>query len=155
MMKTKNFRKKGVSPLVATVLLVGFTVVLVALIMIWGKNYLEEKAQKEATLAKTQIECQQVDFRINSAKAGANLILDIKNLKDARIDGFIFRIGDEVAETGAKKEDGLSSLEQKKDLQVLGISAVSGATLDIIPRLRAGKGHYVPCSEKMISVVVE
>jgi len=43
MKKKKKFKKKGVSPLVATILLVGFTVALIALIAIWGKRYVEEK----------------------------------------------------------------------------------------------------------------
>ena len=37
--------RKGISPLVATVLLIAFSVALGAVVMSWGETYIEEKAQ--------------------------------------------------------------------------------------------------------------
>ena|ERR1041385_5126985 len=39
------FNKKGITPLVATVLLVAFSIGLGALVMSWGQDYIEQKAE--------------------------------------------------------------------------------------------------------------
>lgn len=39
-------RNKGISPLIATVLLLGFTVALAAIIMTWGKSFEESDCNK-------------------------------------------------------------------------------------------------------------
>ncbi|MFH1053296.1 MAG: archaellin/type IV pilin N-terminal domain-containing protein [Candidatus Woesearchaeota archaeon] len=38
----KRFSKKGVSPLIATVLLISFAVALGAIVMSWGRNYVQD-----------------------------------------------------------------------------------------------------------------
>ncbi|MFC1691208.1 archaellin/type IV pilin N-terminal domain-containing protein [Nanoarchaeota archaeon] len=47
-------KKRGVSPLVATVLLIGFAVALGAIVMNWGKDYVEQSAD---TLTQATIRC--------------------------------------------------------------------------------------------------
>lgn len=42
-----NLNKKGVSPLVATLLLVAFALVVGAVTMTWGKNYIEKAQEKK------------------------------------------------------------------------------------------------------------
>ncbi|MDD3244633.1 MAG: hypothetical protein PHU47_00615 [Candidatus ainarchaeum sp.] len=41
-----NFRKKGVSPLIATILLIVVAVILVTIVLTWGKNFATESLAK-------------------------------------------------------------------------------------------------------------
>jgi flagellin-like protein len=43
-MKSKRMNKRGVSPLIATVLLIAFAVALGAVVMNWGRSYVQETA---------------------------------------------------------------------------------------------------------------
>ncbi len=59
--------KKGISPLIATVLIIGFTVALAAVIMTWGSSFTKsiQSGQEEAT--KQQLACaQKVSLSIKS-----------------------------------------------------------------------------------------
>jgi flagellin-like protein len=41
-----NFRKKGVSPLIATILLIVVAVILVTIVLTWGKNFATDSLAK-------------------------------------------------------------------------------------------------------------
>lgn len=50
-------QKKAVSPLIATVLLIAFAVALGAVVMNWGRGYVEETASFAKEKSDTEIEC--------------------------------------------------------------------------------------------------
>ena len=50
--------KKGVSPLIATVLLIAFAVALGAVVMNWGKGYVQSQAVQVETQSNAQLSCQ-------------------------------------------------------------------------------------------------
>jgi flagellin-like protein len=56
-MKMKRFNKKGVSPLIATVLLIAFAVALGAVVMNWGRAYVEDTATFAQQKSDTEIKC--------------------------------------------------------------------------------------------------
>lgn len=73
--------KKGISPLIATVLIIGFTVALAAIIMTWGTTF--SKGIQKSTEATTneQMACAQ-DVQISLASAcvnGNDIQMTIKN----------------------------------------------------------------------------
>ena len=51
--------KKGISPLIATVLIIGFTVALAAVIMAWGQGFIKGMTESAETSANTDIACSQ------------------------------------------------------------------------------------------------
>ncbi len=147
----KISKKRGISPLIATVLLIGFVVALILLVMLWGKNYIEELAAKRGALALKQNECQAVEINVKSAQyEGTKATLVIENQKDIPIDKFVFRgiIKDksQVVEN-YNRLGGLEASQYEADFGTGGIEKV-----DIIPLLKAGRGKYVPCSDKHITV---
>lgn len=141
--------KKGVDALISTVLLVGLTVSLVAMIGIWGKNYVSEKAQKEGILAEMRLKCQSMSFDVSylASSGQSSVTARIRNTGAQNIDGFIFQ---------AKGENDVQPLEttdiiRRGDARELtltidaaGIGVIN--SINIIPRIRAGKGTYVPCT---------
>lgn len=65
-MQNKMFSKskKGVSPLIATVLLIAFAVALGAVVMNWGKTYVEDQADRVGKRSDSQITCS-MDVQLN------------------------------------------------------------------------------------------
>ncbi len=69
-MKTKGFRRmfgsrKAVSPLIATVLLIAFAVALGAVVMNWGRGYVEDTANIARERSDTEVTCaSEVDVDI-------------------------------------------------------------------------------------------
>ena len=56
--------KRAITPLVATILLVAFSVGLGALVMSWGEEYIEEKAEFVQTTAEAKTECDLAKISI-------------------------------------------------------------------------------------------
>jgi len=58
-------KKRGVSPLIATVLLIAFAVALGAVVMNWGRTYVEDTASLAREKSDTEIQCSadvKLDF---------------------------------------------------------------------------------------------
>ncbi len=66
----KHLLKKGISPLIATVLIIGFTVALAAVILTWGTSFTKQIAKGTEETTETQLACaQDVQFDVKSACA--------------------------------------------------------------------------------------
>src|SRR3989338_2976947 len=77
-------QKRGISPLIATVLLIAFAIVLAAVVVNWGQNII--KGAQEETPASGITICPRVDFKITEAKRNSNAIgTPTGNVKDIRI----------------------------------------------------------------------
>ncbi len=60
--------KRGISPLIATVLIIGFTVALAAVIMVWGQGFIKDMQAKTESGAAVQLVCAQ-DVTIDLSQA--------------------------------------------------------------------------------------
>ena len=93
--------KKGISPLIATVLLIGFTVVLAALIFRWI-GPLVTGPQKDITCNYlVTVACSnKVDLAIISATnvSGTDIEINIENKGSKQIDGFVFKLTDNIGD---------------------------------------------------------
>ncbi len=58
------FNKRGITPLVATILLVAFSVGLGALVMSWGEDYIEAKAEFVQGTAEVKSGCDAAEISI-------------------------------------------------------------------------------------------
>lgn len=56
--------KRGLSPLVATILLIGFSIALGAIVMSWGKGFIEEKAEFVQGVEASPLECSKVGIKV-------------------------------------------------------------------------------------------
>lgn len=67
----KKMDRKGISPLIGTVLLIGFTIGLAMLIFTWGGRFVGEVTEETGTTATQQLACiRDVDLRVDKAKLG-------------------------------------------------------------------------------------
>lgn len=84
--------KKGVSPLIATVLLIGFAVALAAVVMTWGLGFIEQTAETtEKQTTNTLICASDLAFTISNVNPLAKTIT-IDNRGKVGIVSLVFRI---------------------------------------------------------------
>src|SRR3989344_5863859 len=86
--------KRGISPLIATVLIIGFTIILAAMVITWGSKLFHrtiEDSSEQSNLAKLQ---SNLDFDIETTRNenNSNLVnVKIRNKnQDIEIMGFVF-----------------------------------------------------------------
>lgn len=91
--------KKGVSPLIASVLLIGFTIAMAALLTYWYTGNVRENIEKTGAVNAITLGCvNDVDFNVEEACVGvdSNGVSEIritgKNNKDKILNGIKVRI---------------------------------------------------------------
>lgn len=80
-------RKKGISPLISTVLLIGFSVALAAVVMTWGLDYIRGSTEKVGEKTEEYLRCSDLAFEISAVDCSAGRVtvqnngeLDIANV---------------------------------------------------------------------------
>lgn len=139
MFKMLKRNKTGISPLIATVLLVTFVVILSAIILFWGKEYVTELMEKRGDVAAMKLECQDVEIEVIGIEAGR---LNIRNNSPFPLYGFILKYS-EIGTMSVNKP--IASYE---NIYIELTSQIG--TVDAIPVLRPpGIGApTIPCSNK-------
>jgi len=56
--------KKGISPLVATVVLIGFVIVVIIIVILWGTDFAKERAEKSGKLDEAARDCLNVVINV-------------------------------------------------------------------------------------------
>lgn len=110
------FRKRGISPLIATVLILGFTVAIAAVIMTWGTGFTKTMQKSVEETAQKQIICSSdVTINVKSAKLIGNKVkLLIENRGSKDIDKFNIRV---------HGSEGVDSVETVSGLGAYGIQS--------------------------------
>lgn len=152
------FRKKGISPLIATVLVIGFTVALAAIIMTWGTTFSKSMQQGSEEQANLQMVCaQDVQYTLSSAcyESVTDVVrLTVKN--DGSIDlvnmtaRFFTSPSSVEAKDGIQDQDAATGLA-KYDIGVFDVSLddLDGSQVkqvELIPIITVG-GKQVTCSQ--------
>ena len=86
----RSYNKKGISPLIATVLLIGFTVALGVLLYLWLSGTLSLQAKKGEQQCSPD-DVVGLDFTVPTCtfiSATKELVLKVNNQGNKRIDGF-------------------------------------------------------------------
>lgn len=161
MMKTKSFRhaknrrffsmnKKGVSPLIATVLLIAFAVALGTVVMNWGKAFMATPSQKECGLV--HISWYQRDGNDQLCYSSSSIVFTIENGADAEIEG-IKLVSDGTRDI-FKKEETLDKPMAKADIAKVSVEYDKSAygaieQLRLIPKVKV-KNEVVICSSQAL-----
>jgi len=99
--------RRGISPLIATVLIIGFTVALAAVIITWGTGFVERTTEDVDLQTKIGITCTKVDFKIASVDCTVNspqFDVRIVNNNDQKIANVILRATSEGGDVKVKQE---------------------------------------------------
>jgi len=136
--------KKGISPLIASVLVIGMVVVTASIVFFWGKGFTEEIIEKEGAVSQQRLNCA-TDVKINVLSESSGL-LTIENAGSGRVDAFSLVV-DGVA------EEQIVSIEPGNTQQIAS-SVQPGQKVDIIPKIRIGAGVFQPCSSQKVTYKV-
>jgi flagellin-like protein len=129
-----NIKKRGLSPVVATVLLILMVVVVVSMIFVWARGFFED--QTEGSERPVGELCSSVDFIANIVVGG----LEIVNRGNVDIDGFEVK----------KSLNGLSEIEKINTGVLVGDSLIESTfTIDM------EDGASTPESIEMFAVLKE
>jgi len=134
--------KKGISPLITTVLVIGMVVVGSLIVFLWGKGFTEELIEKSSGIALSQLSCVN-DIKIDIIRHDPSF-LTIENKGRGKIDAITLI------------EDGGTPREEYIEIEPGAIEQVSyaGAKITVIPKIRLGKGLYQPCTEQKLTYKV-
>ena len=124
--------KRGISPLLATVLIVGFTVAIAALIFLFLKGQVELTGKK-GDIKFSANEEAQIQFQINECKSqeNNNLLLKFENTGNHRIDCFWIAPENKVTKlTALNMKEG-----DEKSLELTGSGGDTVSTVEIFPCL--------------------
>lgn len=144
----KKDKKRGISPLIATVLIIGFTVALGAVVMIWGSGFVKTMQESSEQSMEVSQTCAATMVGVDNIQPeSANRIsFMMENVGQTDIDSVIVRV------TGT---DGVDSVTVKKSLNVAAKSLFSAkfnpekvgliTKIDIIPNLEIND-KQTPCA---------
>ncbi len=139
--------KRGISPLIATVLIIGFTVALGAVIFLWGSDFIKgllgsaEEAQERAT------SCAAATFKLDDVEQTAEdkLKLTVDNTGQENIKSVIVRITGDKGITSVT-EPGLVSGDKKAyDVTFDPVQVGVVTSIEVIPTLDINK-KSTPCA---------
>lgn len=85
-MKTKN--KRGVSPLIATTILIGFTVAVTSVVLLFGGDIIEDVKEKQSINLETTLQCDAMGFKVEGMSGGR---IQISNTGQEDIYAFLIR----------------------------------------------------------------
>lgn len=107
--------KKGISPLIATVLIIGFTVALAALIFTWGADFVKKTTEETSSKTTSALKCaNELNFEITDYDcASGSLKLDNRGKID--IKSLLFRVhkGETVTNDATTGASGVGKYEVK------------------------------------------
>lgn len=159
--------KRGLSPLIATVLLIGATIALAALVLVWGQGLFEQTIEETGKTAQTQIVCTsrvQVELdNVNcdySTSAGALTFAEftVDNKNEEPIEGFIVRVFDingdvevvDVSDPSQYLDLPLGQFERETYDILPGIfTTVDIDGIEVLPKIALDDGSIITCSEKI------
>ncbi|MDO8555547.1 MAG: hypothetical protein Q7R96_00040 [Nanoarchaeota archaeon] len=140
--------KRGITPLLATVILVGFAVVIVVLVMLWSSTYIEDIQEKQGGIAATRLSCAtDISIAITDVQTfGNTLTITVENTNQAIDNFFVVIHGTEdqmtVTVDTAAPAGSITTLSAVYDQTRVG----QINDIDIIPRIKIAGGVYESCS---------
>jgi len=146
-------KKRGVSPLVATVILVAIVIIIALLLWFWYNNFLEEQRDKAGI--DLAMECSQnTELQIRSSSCidtteGYTITIELANTGDSKLTGFVFvvnTVSSSVSKESSKVLDSGTSLTYTINIADAEISE-SPKEVEVIPIVSKGS-EIKHCNEQ-------
>ncbi|MEK6861178.1 MAG: archaellin/type IV pilin N-terminal domain-containing protein [Nanoarchaeota archaeon] len=139
-------KKRGVSPLLATVIMVSLVILVVAIVTLWGKKFTEQAEEKEGTISRLELECTDVNIDVISTENGQ---VTVEN-KGETVDGVTVVVrGD--GESGSMLYNQEIESGDTRSFPYEGIPGV-GSVEEVVVIPALGKGIYRPCSGQRVEL---
>ncbi len=89
-MHINMFSKRGVSPVIATILLIAIVVVLAGIVFLWARGFITEGIQKSNEPIERS--CERVKFKAEVIREGSDYFLEVNNQENIPIYGFDIKV---------------------------------------------------------------
>lgn len=151
--------KKGISPLIATVLLIGFAIALAILVYFWWGNILREQAQKQ--LVEAPIICaEQVELSAKDATCYNEVsptgdyfvLLYLENKGSVTIDDLRVRIIGATSSTTVTIGEGLKKTQTKQTSVPYNIGTIGQVKQVVVEPILIRGGKSTTCREQAITL---
>jgi flagellin-like protein len=159
--KMRNLNKKAVSPLIATVLLIAFAVALGAVVMNWGKAYVNDMIKVADEKSSTVVDCgisaslefnKDINNYICANSTAGNLSFIIVNKGSKPISGLLVKI---YSDAGINNTDVSVTLQtgHTQKFAVLYPTSFGNLTLvEIVPKINNEKTQEtLTCSNAVLN----
>jgi flagellin-like protein len=132
--KSRSLNKKGVSPVVATVLLIAIVIVLGIIIFLWARGFVSEQAVKNDRVVGES--CRDIDFDADLFNCPGTCNLDIVNRGNIPLYGFDVKIrstGEVLVHEISTTTIGIGGSTSLALGNTYGITINQGDELNIVP----------------------
>ena len=138
-------KKRGISPLLATVIMISVIILIIAIVTLWGKKLIEQAEEKEGTISELSLEC--TDINIDATISEGQVTIENSGQK---IDGVTIVVrGD--GESGSVLYNQEIDSGSSRSFPYEGIPGVGNVEeIIVIPAL--GEGIYRPCSDQKVEL---
>ncbi|PIN95719.1 hypothetical protein COU56_00725 [Candidatus Pacearchaeota archaeon CG10_big_fil_rev_8_21_14_0_10_31_9] len=139
--------KRGISPVIATVLLIAIVVVIAAIIFIWASNFVSEDIEKFGSSIKNA--CADVDLEVSEIQPG---YLNIVNRGDVPVFAINLKVNFD-GDSEISKCTGSFSPGQATILSIADSCEMSGEVISVIPILVGttnGENKEYACDKNQI-----
>jgi len=134
----RKIKKRGLSPVVATVLLVSVVIVLALIIFLWARGFLSERVQKFDSAI--ELSCDNVDFVAGISFGPDNdKYLDLKNNGNVPIYGVIIKEIDKGSIEVKEVFGSTLNVGESKEIEIDELS-LEGDRLLVVPILLGKAG---------------
>src|SRR3989344_9629927 len=139
--------KRGISPLIATVLLIGFTIALAVIVTNWGLNYVKGTTERTSQQTEQALSCiNNLDFEIVDVSCEDNTI-SVDNKGANSIESLTIRLhaeGDIIPTT----VEGIPAFGVKSyDVADYNMTLEGATQIDAIATIKDGEGNTVICNQ--------
>ncbi len=129
-------KKRGLSPIVATALLLTLAILLAAIVFLWAKGFISEQILKFNK--PVELQCESVEWKINVIKSGNVYTLEISNRGNIPIYGYVIKRylegdAESLQYTGLNLKPGSSTRETVSFL--FGNTAISSEYVEFMPTI--------------------
>jgi flagellin-like protein len=136
----KRLVKKGISPIIATVLLLGFAVALGTSVFLWQARQTEQLGKGLVRFASGVLNCQEVNFNAQSSDGCTKV--SIRNSGFFDVDGFAIR---SFSSFGAGSEV-KTVFVKAQGSDVLELGLVNAEKVEVMPVVKV-EGELVGCKD--------
>ncbi|MBI2452542.1 hypothetical protein HYV50_05735 [Candidatus Pacearchaeota archaeon] len=116
-------QKRGLSPVIATMLLVSLAVVLAVIVFFWARSFLAETITKEGV--DIDQSCSSVDFEVEADSSLRELTITIVNKGDVPI----YNV--EIKKKGLGEEKTITDIENQNSISPGETATISLSSLDL------------------------
>ena len=138
--------KRGVSELIGTVLIIGFTIVLAALLFAWQTRFFETIKGNVDTRTSFEELCLQTDFSILQACGSTNVTLLVKNKGSQDIAGFQILVYDASGKSEVIPSFPYPVVTEHTTETLIVYPTLTPAMIELIPKIRLQDNTTAYCN---------